>query len=471
MLGLAAPAQDSATANHIYGSDKSHIMNKGCVLIAVLIPSFVMVPTQMNITIVQFDQYYELLPDGNMMATWEITILPDGNEKNMVLHAFFSKKAYIKELVVSDALGSLSSRVISREDVPLIEVTFRERLSPGAEYYFTCRMEVWKAADIGETEGSFTVLTGYNFPVDDLNVAVQLPEGTRLRNYFPADGRVSGEPPSVSWSMSSLPEGYSINISVAFDVLSKTFADNLFSDAENLYRLKDFENSRKKFEEAQKVYESLNLRDEVRQCTVYLDRITGMEQGLPVFEEAVTLYKNEEYEKAATKFEQVKTIYEEHNIDTAEVDTYISDCSTYMKAFDELEKAENYVREGKYDEAREHFMNAKNFFSDVADSAMMQEIDAKLEQIKPVETKESEPPQTETGRRGTGLLLMIFVVIGVIAFVVMKLRKPAVVQTEDEIREEMRELKARYVYGEINKKQYEERLAPLEEQLKSKKAE
>lgn len=445
-------------------------MNKGCVLIAVLIPSFVMVPAQMDIAIVQFDQYYELLPDGNMTATWDITIVPEGNAKNMVLYAFFSKKAYIKELVVSDAVGSLSSRVISREDVPLIEVTFRDRLSPGAEYHFTCHLNVWKAADIGETEGSFTLLTGYNFPVDRLNVAVQLPEGTRLRNYFPADGRVSGEPPSVSWNMSSLPEGYNINISVAFDVMSKTFADNLFSDGENLYRLKDFENARKKFEEAQKVYESLNLRDEVRQCTVYLDRITGMEQGLPVFEEAVDLYDEGNYGEAVTKFEQAKTLYEEHNVDTAEVDTYISDCNTYIKAFDELEKAENYVKEGKNDEAREHFMNAKNLFSDVADSAMMQEIDAKLEQIKPAETK-SEPPQTETGRRGTGLLLIIFVVVGVIAFSVMKLRKPAVVQTEDEIREEMRELKARYVYGEINKKQYEERLARLEEQLQSKKAE
>ena len=381
----------------------------------------------------------------------------------------FSKKASIKELVVSDAVGSLSSRVISREDVPLIEVTFRERLSPGAEYHFTCRMEVWKAADIGETEGSFSLLTGYNFPVENLSVAVQLPEGTRLRNFYPADGKVSGEPPSVSWNMSSLPEGYNINISVSFDVLSKTFADNLFSDAENLYRLKDFENARKKFEEAQKVYESLNLRDEVRQCIMYLDRITGMEQGLPVFEEAVALYDEEKYGEAVTKFEKVKTLYEEHNVDTAEVDTYISDCNIYIKAFDELEKAENYVREGKNDEAREHFINAKNLFSDVADTAMMQQVDAKLEQIKPVET--TEPPPTETKGRGTGLLLLIFVVIGVIAFVVMKLRKPAVVQTEDEIREEMRELKARYVYGEINKKQYEERLARLEEQLKAKKAE
>ncbi len=437
------------------------------VVIAVLIPSFVMAPAQMNITIVQLDQYYELLPDGNMLATWDITILPEGNEKNMVLHAFFSRKAYIEELVVSDAVGSLSSRVISREDIPLIEVTFRERLTPGSEYHFTCRMKVWKAADIGETEGSFTLLTGYNFPIERLNVAVQLPEGTRLRNYFPADGRASGEPPSVTWSMSSLPEGYNINVSVAFDILSEAFADNLFSDGENLYRLKDFENARKKFEEAREVYLSLNLRDEASQCSVYLDQITGMEQGLPVFEEAVALYENGEYAEAVTKFNEVKTIYEEHSIDTAEIDTFISDCTTYIKAYDELEKAEAYVREGKNDEAREHFMNAKNLFSQVADTAMMQQIDANLEQLKPTET----PPQTGTQRRGTGLLLVIFVVvIGVVAFFVMKSRKPAVARTEDEIREEMRELKARFVYGEINKKQYEDQLGQLEEQLKSKKA-
>lgn len=458
------------TTNHIYRNDESHIMNKGYVCIAFLIPSFVMVPAQLDITIVQFDHYYELLTDGNMLATWDITIVPEGNAKNMVLHAFFSKKAYVEEVVVSDAEGSLNARMISREDIPLLEVTFRERLSPGVEYHFTCRMKVWKAADIGETEGSFTLLTGYNFPVERLNVTVQLPEGTRLRNYFPADGRVSsGEPLTIFWSESSLPDGYNIQVSVSFDVLSEAFADSLFSDGENLYRLKDYENARKKFEEAREVYYSLNLRDEVSQCNVYLDRITGMEEGLPVFEEAVNLYENGEYAEAATKFNEAKAIYEEHSIDTAEVDTFISDCTTYIKAYDELEKAEAYVREGKNDEAKEHFDNAKALFSEVADTAMVQQIDAKLEQIKPAE---SEPPQPSTRRRGTGLLLVIFVVIiGVVAFFVMRLRKPAVVRTGDEIQEEMRELKARFVYGEINKKQYEEQLAHLEEQLKSAKTE
>jgi uncharacterized membrane protein len=61
------------------------------------------------------------------------------------------------------------------------------------------------------------------------------------------------------------------------------------------------------------------------------------------------------------------------------------------------------------------------------------------------------------------------VVAAIIA--VLNARKPAPVYTDEEIREEMRQLKARFVYGEINKKDYEKRLAELESKLKEKKQE
>ncbi|MGD2250645.1 MAG: tetratricopeptide repeat protein [Candidatus Methanofastidiosia archaeon] len=437
-------------------------------LIIVCILAMFMVSGQQDITIKQFNQDYKLLPNGNLQAVWDLTIVPEGYASNMILHAFFSKKAYINTLVVSDAEGSLNSRILSREGVPLIEITFRDRLSPGTEYYFTCELEVWKAVEIGEAEGSFSTLTGYNFPIEELDITVEIPEGAELRNYFPADGKVSsGKSTTVSWSMDSLPAGYNIQISVAFDVLSEAFADGLFEDGVDFYRLQDFEKAKEKFDHAQQVYEKLNLNDKVNECILYKQRIEGMETGLPLFQEAVDLYKREEYAQAQNIFEQVKTVYEEHNIPTDEVDSYISQSTTYVKAYDELEKAESFLEQEDTEKAKTHFLKAKDFFSQVNNQTMVDHIDAKIEQIQPVPTE--EPKKPDEGRGGGGVLILVIlvvVVIGGVAYFVMKQKKPAPVYSEDDIREEMRQLKARFVYGEINKKEYEDLLAELEKKGK-----
>jgi tetratricopeptide (TPR) repeat protein len=439
----------------------------GFVLIAFIIPNLLLVPTQEKMTILEFDQHYELLPTGNLLATWELTIVPAERVKSMLLHAFFSKKAYVKDVVVSDAEGSLNSRMISREDVPLLEVNFREELSLGAEYHFKCILEVWKAVDIGETEGSFTLLTGYNFPVEELNITTQLPEGTKLRSFFPADGTVSaGKHTEISWSMSSLPSGYNIQISVSFAILSEDVADDFFSDGKDFYDMQNFENAREKFEQAQEIYESLNLQEKADQCRTYMDRIEGLEEGLPLFREAVVLYDSKKYAEALAKFREVKSIYEEHQISAEEVDSYISDCTTYIDAYAELQEAETYLEEGKKREAKDHFNRAKTLFSHVQDAAMVAQIDARLEETE----EDVDVPDTTEGGNPLAMIGIVVIVAAVGAGLLMKLRKPAPVYTEEAIREEMRQLKAQFVYGEINKKQYEEQLAKLEKELQALKS-
>ncbi len=434
-------------------------------LIVLVIPSLLAVPAQENTTIVEFDQHYTLLSTGNLIAVWDITITPEEGLKSMVLHAFFSKKAYIKNVVVSDAEGSLNSKMLSREGVPLLEITFRDRLPPGQQYHFTCNLEVWKAVDIGETEGSFTMLTGYNFPVEKLKVTAALPGGTKLRSFFPADGKVSsGEVTSISWTMSSLPSGYNIQISIAFDILSESFADNLFQDGLNLYNLKDFENASSKFEQARDIYSELNLQEKVSQCDTYLGYIEGMKAGLPLFEEGVTLYQEGKYAEAAAKFQEVKSIFEQYGIVTDEVDTYIEKSTTYLDAFSELQKGDTLLQEGKKTEARAHFVKARELFSGLGDSVMVEQVNTKIE-----ETAEKEVVQEEKGRSFTGLVVVVIAIAGIVGLVLVRVRKPAVLLTEEQVQEEMRQLKARFVYGEINKKQYEERLAELEKMLEERK--
>ncbi|MBU7001015.1 MAG: hypothetical protein HXS41_05560 [Theionarchaea archaeon] len=442
--------------------------SKGLLLIGIVIPHLMMVPAQEKITITQFDQYYVLLPSGNLKATWDITILPEGIVKSMILHAFFSKRAYVNDVVVSDAQGSLNSRMIDRESVPLMEITFRERLVQGEEYHFTCELDVWKAVDIGETEGSFTLLTGYNFPIEKLNVTTELPAGTKLRNYFPADGKVtSGETSSIFWSMGSVPAGYNIQISVSFDLLSQAFADNLFADGVNLYTLHDFDNAVEKFQQAQEIYQSLNFYEKVTECSVYLDRIEGMKIGLPVFEEALTLYQDKNYAQAGSKFTEVQAVYQLHQISTDEVDGYIERCTTYLEAYSELDRGDEQADVGDYQEAADHYTKARELFSQLGDTVMMAQVDSLIQQITPVTPQPTDAPAE---RRGGNVLVVVglLAALGVGgALYVTKTKKPVPVRTEDEIREEMRQLKARFVYGEINKKDYEEQLASLEEQIKN----
>ena len=187
-----------------------------------------------------------------------------------------------------------------------------------------------------------------------------------------------------------------------------------------------------------------------------------------MFTDAVALYNKGDFEGALTTFNQVKSIYEDHDLPTDEIDEYISNIHTYEEALNELQKGKTALEEGKNEEARTYFSKARDLFSEVGDSDMVAEVDAELSQII-IEVKPTEPPVVEKKRPFAGvIILVVVVVVGAVLLVLVrsKLQKPAVVLTAEEIREEMRQLKARFVYGEINKKEYEDRLAELEEKLK-----
>jgi tetratricopeptide (TPR) repeat protein len=441
---------------------------KGIIFLMVLISTFSFTAAQEKIIIVSFDQTYEVLPNGNLDAVWDITIIPEGSVKTMLLHIFFSQKASIEEVVVKDALGSLNSRMLFKEGVPILEIDFRDRLTPGEKYHFTCTMEVWKAVDMGETEGTFTLLTGYNFPIETLNISTTLPENTRVRNIFPADGQIStqGKKTILLWSMNSLPSGYNIQISVSFDVLSEEFADMLFADGENLYNLRDLSNAETKFQQALTIYESLNLQKKIDDCEIYLTRIKGLKEALPLIQDARNLFNNEKYSEALTQFKDVKSIFQDHDISTKEIDGYIQNASTYIQAFDALQSADAALASDDTDAALTHLQQARELFIQVQDTEMVDTIDEKIDSVPTPE------PQSKS-RSGTGLFFLLILIVLVALGGVILLRKrenSPVVQTTEEIKEEMRQLKARYVYGEINKREYDEQLSLLEEQLKAKKS-
>lgn len=439
----------------------------GIILMAVMISNLFFIPAEEKITIVTFNQTYDVLPNGNLNAVWDITIIPEGNVKTMLLHAFFSKKASVEEVVVKDAQGSLNSRMLFKEGVPILEIDFRDRLTPGEEYHFTCSMEVWKAVDIGETEGIFTLLTGYNFPIEKMVITAHLPENTKVRNIFPADGRIStaGKKTTILWSMNSLPAGYNIQVSFSFDILSEDFADMLFSDGENLYNLQDLDNAENKFLQALTIYESLDLQTRVDACETYLNRIDGLREALPLLEEARDHLNNGRFSEALTRFEEVKSVFEQHEIPTDEIDEFIQTATIYTQAYDELQKGDTALASGDKKAAITHLRKARDLFIQVHDTEMVDTIDSKISSIPPPET---QPEKQSRSGAGLVILLILVALVGLVGITVMrKQKKPRPAQSKEEIREGMRQLKARYVYGEINKREYDEQLAALEEQLKT----
>lgn len=440
----------------------------GIVFIALILSTFHFVPAQEKIIIYSFDQTYNILPNGNLDAVWDITIIPETSVKTMLLHVFFSQKASVEEVVVTDAQGSLNSRMLLKEGVPILEIDFRDRLTPGEEYHFTCTMNVWKAVEIGETEGTFTLLTGYNFPIETLTIATILPENTRVRNIFPADGQTStkGKNPTIFWALNSLPSGYNIQVSVSFDVLSEEFADMLYADAENLYTLRDLTNAENKFLQALTIYESLSIQSKINECDVYLTRIEGLRKALPILEDARNQLNNRKYEEALTQFTEVQSIFQEYNIPTTGIDEYIQNITMYIQAYDELDKGDTAFASRDTKAALDHWREARSLFLQVHDTQMVEAVDAKITAIP------SPTPQPEPRSRSSLIILAILIAcVGVGGIILLKKRQspPALHSTED-IREEMRQLKARYVYGEINKREYDEQLAILEEQLKAAKS-
>jgi tetratricopeptide (TPR) repeat protein len=249
-------------------------------------------------------------------------------------------------------------------------------------------------------------------------------------------------------------------------MLSREFADSLFADGVNLYTLHDFDNATEKFQQAGEIYQLLDLYEKVTECSVYLDRIEGMKIGLPIFEEALTLYQNRDYAQAVSKFTEVESMYELHQIPTDDVEAYIEKCNTYLEAYSELDQGDEQAEAGNPTEAVNHYEKARELFSQLGDTVMVAQVDSTIQQVALATPRPTSAPAE--GRRGKGVVLVgLVAVIGIGGVLyVMKMKKPVPLRTEDEIREEMRQLKAQFVYGEINKAEYEGQLASLEEQLK-----
>lgn len=233
---------------------------------------------------------------------------------------------------------------------------------------------------------------------------------------------------------------------------------------------------------------SINLRGAAVDSLLYFMKNTWKAPLPPVsgeyFANAVELFDKGEYSAARDVFLQAQAAFaEEGNQEMAdECQEYIDQCQEWITKQDEadstFEQAETLFDQGEYEKAQPLYEKAQTLYEDLGDTEKAQACSQRIQEMQetpPPEEEPTEPPE----ERGSGLLLVVVaaaVIIG--AYVVMKYKGPRVreekpeelVEPEEEparpdrIREEERKLKAQFVYGEINKEEYREKLKKLYEE-------
>ncbi len=196
-------------------------------------------------------------------------------------------------------------------------------------------------------------------------------------------------------------------------------------------------------------------------------------------------FNDEDYERGRKYYEDAKSLYQEAGDQekVQEMDSKIKECAAHR----DLKMAEDLYDQKEYDKAMQAYERARRGFVSLGDFDMVGQIEDRLEELseltgKPVPSVSpsgqppSQPSRTPRPRQGGagGLLFVFFLVILVgVGVYVWKFRgKEAPPETKPEEKklppseakaEEVRKLKAQFVYGEISRKEYEKKLRELEE--------
>jgi len=233
---------------------------------------------------------------------------------------------------------------------------------------------------------------------------------------------------------------------------------------------------------------SINVRGAASDSLLYFLKNTWRAppppKGTEYFNQAVELFDRGEYSTALDVFLQAQAAFaEEGNQEMAdECQVYIDQCTTWLttqtEADSKFSQAEALFNQGDYEEAVTLYEEARTLYEELEDTEKAQACSQRITEIQNMQVPEEEEPVEEPETRGIGLLLVVVVgLLGAAAYVVMKYRKRTRPMEEekpveeveeeitpsDEIREEERKLKAQYVYGEINREEYREKLRKLYE--------
>jgi len=222
--------------------------------------------------------------------------------------------------------------------------------------------------------------------------------------------------------------------------------------------------------------------------------ISPPSQGAEYFNRAVVLFEAENCIDAVDLFHQAQALFvEEGNQEMADqCQEYIEECEElFAKQADaeaKFSQAEGLFQQGEYDTAMAVYEEARTLYQELGDTEKVQQCSDRIEEIEQLQVPE-ETPVEDSGGRGSGLILLAVILAVGIAIsyfgVTRYIRKRPELEREEkveekereeqeeepetesvpseEIREEERKLKAQFVYGEINKEEYKEKLRKLYE--------
>jgi uncharacterized membrane protein len=203
-------------------------------------------------------------------------------------------------------------------------------------------------------------------------------------------------------------------------------------------------------------------------------------------------FNEKDYEKARKYYEEAKSLYEQ--LKNPEKAQEMEQKAQESRAMLDFERAEDLYAQKKYLNAMEAYERSRKGFLLLGNLDMVDRIEDRLEELseltgKPISPRPSALPVTpyEQSDRsqaradrggGAGLLLVLIIVciVGVGVYL-WKFRGAPEREAKPETREgkltppsearaeEIRKLKAKFVYGEISRKDYEEKLRELGENL------
>jgi tetratricopeptide (TPR) repeat protein len=199
-------------------------------------------------------------------------------------------------------------------------------------------------------------------------------------------------------------------------------------------------------------------------------------------------FEDEEYEKARKYYEDARSLYQQAG-DQEKAQKMDSKAKESM-VYHDVKMAEDLYTKGQYDEAMRAYEKARRGFVSLGDFDMVAQIEDKLQELSELTGKpvppvppSGQPPgqsnraprQRQGGARGLLLVLFIVILVGV-GIYFLKFRGKAPTETKPDTKpkekkllpseakaEDVRNLKAKFVYGEISRKEYEKKLRELEE--------
>ncbi|MBU7016340.1 MAG: tetratricopeptide repeat protein [Theionarchaea archaeon] len=200
-------------------------------------------------------------------------------------------------------------------------------------------------------------------------------------------------------------------------------------------------------------------------------------------EEFADKYFNEgDYEKAEKYYEEARSLYQ--RIGNEEKAQEMDSRSRESRAQLNYEQAEDFYEQKEYLKAMEAYNRARREFVLLGDADMIDTIEDRLKELSEITGKPVPPvsdvpaertlqPQRQRGGGGLFFVLIVVVLVGVGVYL-WKFRgrpeqepeegiPPVPLDSPEAKAEEVRKLKAKFVFGEINRQEYEKKLRELED--------